>query len=221
MKIKAIIFDMDGTVIDTEHIWDKATKDLLAHRNVILNQEEYIKVMNHTRGIGLTPGCEYLKECFNITDEIPTLIQELRKRAHQGFYTDLRFIEGFTNFHRLVRAQGLKNGIATNADKGTVHIVNQALKLNQFFGKHIYDITHVQRPKPDPAIYLHTAAALGTDPADCIAIEDSAHGVAAAKNAGIFCIGINTAKNRDNLKQADLIIEGYQDLDLIKISTLK
>lgn len=221
MKIKAIIFDMDGTVIDTEHIWDKATKDLLAQRNVILNQDEWLKVMNHTRGIGLTPGCTYLKECFNFTDEIPTLIEELRKRAHQGFYTDLRFIEGFTNFHCLVRAQGLKNGIATNADKTTVHIVNKSLRLNQFFGKHIYDITHVKRPKPDPAIYLHAAAQLNADPADCIAIEDSAHGITAAKNAGIFCIGINTAKNRDTLKEADLIIECYQDLDLVTISKLK
>lgn len=221
MKIKAIIFDMDGTVIDTEHIWDKATKDLLAHRNVILDQDEWLKIMNHTRGIGLTPGCTYLKECFNFSDEVPTLIQEMRKRAHQGFYTDLRFIEGFTTFHRLVRAQGLKNGIATNADKTTVHIVNKALRLSQFFGRHIYDITHVQRPKPDPAIYLHAASALDAAPDDCIAIEDSAHGITAAKNAGIFCIGINTAKNRDTLKEADLIIEGYQDLDLIKISKLK
>lgn len=221
MKIKAIIFDMDGTVIDTEHIWDKATRDLLAHRNVVLDSEESIKIMNHSRGIGLIPGCHYLKESFNFSEEIPTLAQELQRRAHQGFLTNLRFIEGFTTFHRLIRAQGLKNGIATNAGKATVHIVNQSLKLFQFFGKHIYDISHVERPKPDPAIYLHAAEQLAVDPADCIAIEDSAHGIIAAKNAGIFCLGINTAKNPDTLKDADLIIQGYHDLDLVKLSKLR
>ena len=74
---------------------------------------------------------------------------------------------------------------------------------------------HVNRAyKPKPDVYLHAAKMLETDPCDCIAIEDSPSGIKAAKAAGMFCIGINTGKNRDNLKEADLIVECYSEIDI-------
>ena len=91
----------------------------------------------------------------------------------------------------------------------------QHVPLAHFFSEHIYSIDQVEKvAKPHPAIYLHAATKLETDPAHCIAIEDSAHGIAAAKAAGMFCIGINTGRDRHAIAQADLIIECYSDLDI-------
>ncbi len=65
------------------------------------------------------------------------------------------------------------------------------------------------KSKPDPALYLYAAKALGVAPSRCLVIEDSAVGILSAKRAGMFCIGINTAQNKKNLDMADKIIENY------------
>ena len=66
--------------------------------------------------------------------------------------------------------------------------------------------------KPDPAIYLYAAQQLGVHPKNCVAFEDSIPGITAAKAAGMFCIGINTGKDRQALAQADHIIDHYDEL---------
>jgi beta-phosphoglucomutase-like phosphatase (HAD superfamily) len=66
-------------------------------------------------------------------------------------------------------------------------------------------------------LYLHAAKQIDIAAELCVAIEDSAHGIRAAKGAGMFCIGINTSKNLDNLKEADFIIDTYHDIDLPRL----
>lgn len=75
----------------------------------------------------------------------------------------------------------------------------------------------MSKPKPYPDLYLHAAAQLGIDPEECIAIEDSATGLAAAKSAGMFCIGINTAKKPETLSEAHMIIDTYDQIDLLNL----
>ena len=127
----------------------------------------------------------------------------------------VRFIDGFITFHKEVIKAQLKTGVATNADDATLEITKSVLKLEQFFGEHIYGISQVNFVcKPNPAIYLHAAEKLQVKPEECIAIEDSAHGIQAAKKAGIFCVGINTGKNRSYIQESDLIIDSYEELQL-------
>lgn len=94
------------------------------------------------------------------------------------------------------------------------------LKIERFFDKHIYNVSRVNNI-PDPILYLYTAKQLNINPAQCIAIEDSAHGIKAAKSAGMYCIGINTAGNYEQLKESDIIVDSYSDInlkDILKIS---
>ena len=87
--------------------------------------------------------------------------------------------------------------------------------MKNFFGDHIYSKADVNyQSKPDPAIFLHTAKNLNTDPKECIVIEDSACGVEAAKKAGMYCIGINTDNNRKNTQEADMTIDFYEEINL-------
>ncbi|MBP9765178.1 HAD family phosphatase, partial [Candidatus Babeliales bacterium] len=90
--------------------------------------------------------------------------------------------------------------------------------LDRFFKHHIYTIDRVNKQaKPKPDVYLFAAEQLGVQPDECIAIEDSAHGIAAAKAAKMFCIGINTGNDKHSLTQADLIIDSYNEIDLKKL----
>jgi HAD superfamily hydrolase (TIGR01509 family) len=223
MKYKAIIFDMDGTIINSEHIWRKATKDLVESKTGEIASPELLEELeNELKGLELKSSCKIIKDKLGLTHEVLDLAAEKKQRALDIFKEGIKFIEGFKNFHGRVLEQNLKIGIATNADDHTLEAAIVALELKTLFGDHIYNITHVNgihKPKPD--LYLHVAEKLGIAPEECIAIEDSAHGVKAAVDAGMFCIGINTAKDEKFLQESHLIINHYDDICLERLFKLK
>lgn len=209
---------MDGTIIDTEHIWERATTELIESKGVRYTQELREELNKHIHGLALVKSCQLIKDMFQLPHPVEELIVEKGTRANNLYKENVIFIEGFTDFIDKVMKHDLKRGIATNADADTVAITNQKLNLERYFGQHIYNVSHVQnRCKPDPALYLHASEKLEIEPRDCIVIEDSAHGIEAAKKAGMVCIGINTSKKPDQLKKADMIIDGYAELDLKKL----
>jgi 16S rRNA pseudouridine516 synthase len=212
---KAVIFDLDGTIIDTSWIWRKVTVDLITSRGITCTDQLAEELENELCGLELHAACSILKEATGITDSIPVLVAEKKQRACELYENQLTFIPGFETFHQSVAACGLKSGIATNSDIGSLNQVKDKLKLERFFGDHIYSIADVNFCyKPDPAVYLHAAQKLGINPEDCIAIEDSKHGVTAAKKAGMFCIGINSGGFPDLIRHADIVINQYDEIDL-------
>ncbi|OGB97602.1 hypothetical protein A3F06_03665 [candidate division TM6 bacterium RIFCSPHIGHO2_12_FULL_36_22] len=215
MKYKAIIFDMDGTIVDTEQIWTKATNDLLAKRGVAYCEDFKKEHDKKIVGLSLHKSCQILKDIANLDDDVEQLIHEMKTLTDAKYEEDIKFIEGFTEFHSIAQQYGLKNALATNAIDSTVAITKRKLNLEKYFGEHIYNISHVNNVcKPDPALYLHAASQLKIDPIECIAIEDSPTGVKAARGAGMFCIGINTAKKPEQLEESNKIINRYCELDL-------
>jgi HAD superfamily hydrolase (TIGR01509 family) len=218
MKYKAIIFDMDGTITDSEHIWQKATKDLIINRGGELSEELAIELEKELKGMILQKSCAIIKDKMNFDHDVEDLIAEKKKRALDLLREGLLFIDGFETFHKKVIGEQLMVGIATNADDHTLDISKQTLTLDKYFGDHIYNISHVDnKGKPDPDLYLHVAKKLGIAPEYCIAFEDSAHGVKAAKRAGMFCVGINTAKDRDALHESDLIVDHYDEIEMERL----
>jgi len=215
MKYKTIIFDMDGTIVDTEEIWQQAGHSLITSRGKTLSDEDKQELAKRLSGFALHDSCKVIKDFAGLEEPIETLIREKSGKASDLYAQGIRFIEGFLDFHQKAVSYNLKVGIATNADNHTIYLTDKTLNLKKLFGNHIYSFTQVNnQAKPNPAVYLHAAQQLETDPQECIAIEDSHHGVQAARNAGMLCIGINTAKKPELLQNSNFIIDHYDEIRL-------
>jgi beta-phosphoglucomutase-like phosphatase (HAD superfamily) len=216
--IEAIIFDLDGTIINTEDMWAQATKQMLITRGI--NYSDALKNEIHNQVHGLPPlkACAIVKEMLQLQDSVHILAEEKARRARTLFSGNIRLIDGFEVFHKNIYLQGIPTAVATNCDTNFVTIVENEVRLSSFFKTNVYSIDLVEnRNKPDPAIYLYAALQLGVNNKRCIAIEDSAAGILAAKKAEMFCIGINTSGNKKNLSQADIIVNTYSEINLNEI----
>jgi HAD superfamily hydrolase (TIGR01509 family) len=209
-KIKAVIFDMDGTIIDTEHVWNQATKSVLSKRGFTEFSDQQKEVLKSLSGSGLSNCSEIIKREFVLTDSSETLITEIKEAAHRLFENEVKFIEGFEQFHKKLQQLSIPTSIATNADLSCLTILNKKMNLEQFFGKNLFCISMVNnKAKPDPKIFLHAAEKLNVKPSECVVFEDSIAGFKAAKAAGMKCIAIKNKVNHSSI---------YTKLDLVQKS---
>lgn len=217
MKYKAIIFDMDGTIVDSEAIWAQAGHELIRRRNIELSAGDIQELGHLLRGGPLFNSCSIIKKFTNLTEPVELLVEEKIAIARKLYQQGVRFMDGFVDFHGKAHARQLKTAIATNGSADFVAITDKTLNLSRLFGQHIYHMSHVSRSKPAPDIYLYAAKQLEIKPSECIAIEDSAHGIKAAKDAGMFCIGYNSCKTPEHLHQSDVIIDHFDEIELDKL----
>lgn len=220
MNYKAIIFDMDGTIVSTENIWKEAGKRLIERRGITYTDELHCEIGPRVQGLASHKSCKIIKDIAQLPEPLEQLIEEKIGIAHELYLEGIEFIDGFLEFHQKIVTHNIKNAIATNACDKTILLTNNALNIQKLFGEHIYGIASVNYVcKPDPAIYLYAAQKLGVDPKDCIAFEDSAHGINAAVAAGMYCIGITTARCPVQVCNAHRTFDSYRELDLLKLKT--
>lgn len=214
-KIKAIIFDMDGTIIKTEHIWKMISLDVLKHRghtDLTQEQKDFLKTLS---GKGMIHATTAIKEFFNLEDHVDVLVQEKIARANRYFQEQIEFIDGFEQFHDRLTLHQIPTSIATNACPENLKGLAEKLNFAKFFGTNIYYAAQVGKAKPDPALFLHAAAQLGVKPEECIVFEDSLPGFLAAQAAGMKCIAIKNELNGHLMDKVHGAIDSYHEAEEI------
>lgn len=211
MNWKVIIFDMDGVVIDSEQLYDLADAKFFQRHDKMFEKDQIVPLI---AGKSLIDSTAIIKDMYGFNGDVSALTDERRKLVQQIYGEALTFIKGFSEFHQEVLGQGVATCIATASDDTLLALADRALGLSEIFGsERVFKISDVgNKSKPDPAIFLYAAERLGYKPDECIVIEDSPHGVAAAKNAGMYCVALTTTRPREELCMADVILDSYKDI---------
>jgi beta-phosphoglucomutase len=214
-KFKAFIFDMDGVVVDTNWIWDKAFEELFKEYNKDFNVDLVRQQVEGLRGLETV---QRLIEIYNFPDTSEKLHSRRMELMNQLYATNARFVEGFLEFKSKLNNYSIQVAIATNAYKSSIDQFDGQLKVREVFGGNLFSVDELNlRAKPFPDIYLYTAEKLAIKPEESIVIEDSASGIQAAKQAGMFAIALATSYSADSLKtnsNPDLIVNHFSEIDL-------
>jgi HAD superfamily hydrolase (TIGR01509 family) len=212
--IKAVIFDMDGTIADSEKIAQKVTREFFQKKGIVLTREEE-KIMfgltwkDLVKEILKSRGFEYKQNIKNT----------LKERYVRTMSRDVKALPGVYDLLNEV-SKNLKVGLATNSRHREVDIIFDKLGFHEYFHLKLAR-DHVKKGKPDPEIYLKSAETFGVRPFECVVFEDSMIGLTAAKAAGMKRVAIVNTYTREELdKEADLVIDSYKDINLSKILKL-
>lgn len=181
--IKAVVFDLDGVLIDSEPIWERVTRKLLARHGrafdrVIADQHMGMRLVDVVAAVLAAHDLHLDPEAF-ASDLLDELLAE--------FDRSLVKMPGAEDAMELARSLGLAVGLATGSPR---RVADAVLARYGWSFDTICTGDDVERGKPAPEIYQLAADRLGVDPAACVAIEDSRNGVRAAKDAGMACIAV-------------------------------
>jgi beta-phosphoglucomutase-like phosphatase (HAD superfamily) len=213
-KINAIIFDMDGTIIKTERLWESAKADVVISLGVNPFTQEHRNFLRSLIGLNMREHSIRIKEAFNLANDPEEIGNLINEAANKRFHHNIDFVDGFETFHQKLQAFNIPSAIGTNTNIINLTTLTKTLSLNRFFGSHIYSQEHAGfRPKPDPAVFLHAAQQLGAKPEHCIVFEDSLFGFQAAKAAGMRCVAIKTADNLNTFTLANTAISTYHEAE--------
>jgi HAD superfamily hydrolase (TIGR01509 family) len=217
--IQTVIFDMDGVIVDTEPVHHYAYNQHFKDLNIEVTPEMYATFTgNSTKNI-----YERLKLAYNLSDEIPYLVETKRNLFNNAFDSkeDLYLLEGVLDLIRDLHRNGMQLVLASSSANVTIDRIFKRFDLHKYF-THIVSGEDFPNSKPHPAIFLKAAELAQTPTENCIVIEDSTNGIKAAKAAGIYCIAYNSINSKlQDLSLADMVIQRFDELNYEKIRNLK
>jgi HAD superfamily hydrolase (TIGR01509 family) len=208
----AFLFDMDGVIIDSNPFHKIALKQFCREHGHDLDDGQL-----HEKIYGRT-NKDWIPNVFgNISREQVAIFGEEKEALFREIYkNDVKPLKGLIRFLAEAEKLGVDQAIATSAPRSNVDFTLHYTGIEKFF-KAILDESFVSKGKPDPEIYLKTAAALGYEPKHCVVFEDSLSGIRAGKAAGCKVVGLSTTHSAEELQETDLVIADFDEMSVSRL----
>lgn len=216
-QFDAVIFDMDGVVVDTEDIHFQAFRRVFKTYDIELDQEHFVKFVGHTTSRNI----QDINEEFNVNFDIPTMVKEQRAAFEKILESaGVDACPGVWTLIETLKSLNIKTGLCTSSSRNEAEYMFAKILQNHPEYRSIadvfdtsvtaFDVTH-RKPHPEP--YGRAMSNLAVEPDKCLVFEDSAMGIESARTAGCgMVIALRHHYNRDKLGGADWAIDSLEEL---------
>ena len=182
--IEAVVFDLDGVLVDSEHVWDDVREELARERGGRWHDRAQADMM----GMSSPEWSRYMHDVIGLTETPEQINAEVVQRMEERYAERLPLIAGAVEaVERL--AGSFRLGLASSSNRPIIDAVLEDSGLAALFGVTVSS-EEVERGKPAPDVYVEAARRLGLDPSSCAAVEDSANGIRSASAAGMRVLAI-------------------------------
>ena len=210
-KIKGAVFDLDGTLLDSMPVWDEIYAAPFREYGIDV-PDGYLLKVNH---MGLDDCVRYTLSCTPLPCNEEQLISVWHERASKAYAQSVSLKEGAAELIDALRSEGIRLAVATALPYSLFIPCLKRLKIYDAFD-FFSSTDDVKHGKDSPEVYLSAARGLGLEPGECLAAEDSHVGIASAKRAGFFTLGVYDAASADRKDE----IEKYADVFVFKLTDL-
>jgi HAD superfamily hydrolase (TIGR01509 family) len=207
--IEAVVFDMDGVLLESEEVWDEVRERYVAERGGRYDAE----VQRAMMGMSSNEWSRYLHETAGVPGSPQAINDEVVQRMLAAYREHLPLIHGATDAVRRL-AGHYRLAVASSSNRPLIDTVLDVSGLAQYFETTVSS-EEVKRGKPAPDVYLEAARRLEVDPRRCAAIEDSHGGIRSAKAAGMRVIAIPNPSyppDEESLAQANVVLRSLDEL---------
>lgn len=210
-NVKAVIFDLDGTLVDSMWMWKAIDVEYLGKFGIDLPED----LQSCIEGMSFSETAEYFKSRFQLEDSIDQIKSDWNAMAWDKYANEVPLKAGVAEFLEMLRKKGIKMGIATSNSRELVDLVTKKHQIHSYF-QSIRTSCEVAKGKPAPDIYLQVAKDLSVTPDECLVFEDVIQGIMAGKNAQMKVCAVKDAysDHQDDEKReiSDYYINSYVEL---------
>lgn len=212
LELEGVIFDLDGTMVDSMGLWHEIDVEYLGARGIYELPES---LEADIEGMSFSETAVYFKETFHLSDSLETIKQEWNAMAYEKYASEVPLKPGLKEFLDELRDAGIPCGIASS---NSIELITAALRQHDIYDRFSFICTGcmVQKGKPAPDVYLRVAEELGASPENCLVFEDVPMGILSGKNAKMKVCAVEDAFSADQRSEkerlADYYIEDYREI---------
>ncbi|HAP22026.1 MAG TPA: HAD family hydrolase [Lachnospiraceae bacterium] len=209
--IKAVLFDLDGTLVESMSMWGDIDVDYLKKFHIPVPEG----LQKAIEGLSMYQTAVYFKENFAIEDSLEEIMDEWNRMAYEKYTTEIPLKPGARAFLNGLKDKNIPCGIATSNSRILTEAILKSHQVENYFSVMVTG-DEITNGKPDPEVYLETAKKMGVAPEHCLVFEDIPFGIIAGKRAGMTVCAVEDAYSMKDMEEkirlADFYIKSYEEL---------
>lgn len=210
-NIKAVLFDLDGTLVESMSMWGDIDVDYLKKFHIPVPEG----LQKAIEGLSMYQTAVYFKENFAIEDSLEDIMDEWNRMAYQKYTTEIPLKPGVRAFLDVLKSKNIPCGIATSNSRILTEAILKSHQVENYFSVMVTG-DEITNGKPDPEVYLEAARKLGVAPEHCLVFEDIPFGIMAGKRAGMTVCAVEDDYSMNDMEEkirlADFYIKSYEEL---------